>query len=539
MPFIEKEPGQLKRVHVTDLLDRATTAPTVVPVMIDSLDGNFRKYVEEKMAARYAVYMKKTETSQGTEKTILARSDEAKKAAIQFGLMEVAGLYTYKHIVRETASLISLGSEYEYTGEGSPESRSEYGGELQDARELGKRDLAMSRVDSLSVATGSSCALVQILGNKLNYQAIPRHKIWIIFADEIEEGGEMRPVDDLQIEEATVIIVQLSAPPKDGKFKYVAYYGRSDENTQGRMVTYWANSWHDVPDKTDAGDDASDFEHDGKIANPMTVWQDQSGSDIVTPEYPIVIWTGSTDGYGEEILPVSTGLYEQTLELDLGSSRVMMSAIKSARGVFALSRDVDSSDVMPETVDEGPVVLEMGQTLGTHSIPGINIKEAMAVLQNMVASTSEGFQVPAYRLGINASSVAAMSAAAIRELNRPLIRLRSDRITLNTQEVSRLYDIERVLASMTNGEATGEGIDETWIPNEIDFTQSRLDLLTEKEKELALKITDVHNVVQDVYPELDTSEKAEAYLEELTERAPEPVAPAAPTGISRLGRAPV
>jgi hypothetical protein len=486
--------------------------------MIDSLDGNDSKYIEEKMATRYATTVDKVKDQvDGTEKTWLVRNNEAKNAAIANGLFEIVGLHTYNHIVRETASLFTIGSEYEYEGSGNVDTFAE---DLEAAREMANRDLSMGRVDELSVATGSSCVLVQVLGSILNYQAIPRDKIWVAFNNTIFENNVERPANQLNIEEATAIVIQLDDADSSGNASYVAYYGRSDKYPQGRQVKYSAKKWDDVPEVGQTGEDAgTDAEFDGEAGNPMTVWQDQQGSGFVSPEYPIAIWTGSTSGYGKELLPITEGLYKQTLELDLGASRVLMSALKSARGVFAFSRDMESSNVLPEVIDEGGVVLEHGQTLATHSIPGINIKEAMAVLKEMAAITSEAWQVPAYRIGINATSVP--SGAALRELNRPLIRNRDSRIQLNRSNVSRIYDIERILASMENGSATGEAIEETWVPNEVQFERDRLEVLNEKKLELEMKITHLERVAEEVFPHIDTEEQAENWIAEVKEKTPE------------------
>jgi hypothetical protein len=531
MAFINTEPGPLTRVHIDKLSDTTDTAPPITGVMVDSLDGNNALYIEEKMAERYAQYITKGKDEvTGIETQWLAKNNAAKTAAIQYGLFEVCGLFTYNNIIREKATLFTLGADYEYDGANSET----FAEELNEAREMANRDLSMGRVDELSVATGSSCVLVQVLGSELNYQAIPRDKIWVAFADTIVEGDTERPVNALNIEEATCIVIMLAAPAMDNKAQYVAYYGRSDKYPNGRQVKYSAQSWDDIPEVGDyESGDATDYMAGDEVANPMTYWQSTKAGDVTTPEYPVAIWSGSTTGYGVDLLPVTDGLYKQTLELDLGSSRVLMSAVKSARGVFAVTRDEASSNVIPDAVDEGVAMFEMGQQLSTHSIPGTNIKEAMAVLKEMAGFTSVAWGVPQYRIGLSAATVE--SAAALRELNKPLIRDRQSRVALNRSNVARIYNIERILASMENGEATGKDITETWIPHDMRFEKTDLEVLNEKKLQLEMEVTHLEQVAEDVLPHVNSPEEAAAWMEEVQEKKAATAPPAAPTrAIDRL-----
>jgi hypothetical protein len=532
MAFITTEPAPLTRVHIDKLSEATDTAPPITSTMVDSLDGNNRIYIEEKMAERYAQYITKGKDEvTGIETQWIAKDNAAKNAAIQYGLFEICGLFTYNNIIREKATLFTLGADYEYDGSNAET----FAEDIEAAREMANRDLAMGRVDELSVAVGSSCVLVQVLGSKLDYQAIPRDKIWVAFADQITEGDKLRPTNTMNIEEATAIVIQLSAPEMDGTSSFVAYYGRSDKYPNGRQVKYTAQQWDDIPDVDESENvEFEDYMAGEEIANPMTYFQTTESGDAVTPEYPVAIWSGSTTGYGSDLLPITDGLYHQTLELDLGSSRVLMSAVKSARGVFAVSRDEASSNVIPDAADEGVVMFEMGQQLSTHSIPGTNIKEAMAVLEKMAAFTSVAFGVPSYRLGLSAAAVE--SAAALRELNKPLIRDRQSRVALNRSNVSRIFDIERILASMENGEATGKDITETWIPHDMKFEKTDLEVLNEKKLQLEMEVTHLEKVAEEVLPHVNSPEEAETWLEEVREKkAAQPVAQATPTrAIDRL-----
>ncbi len=522
MPFINKEKQQLTRVHIEDPQNYAVTVDPIVGEMVDSLDGNSRTYIEEKMAARFATRIERREDKvTGTEGEFLARSNAAKEAAIEYGLLEVCGLFTFNRIVREWASLWTEGVTYKYDPDNDA-----FDEELQAARQVGGRNLVMGRVDELASAVGSSSVLVQVLGSELNYQAITRDKITVIFGETITEGDTERPVNPLNIEEATLVVVQLDSDVTSGNTQYVAYYGRSDKYPQGRQAKYWAKSWDQIPEVDAGGEDVIDYmANETDVANPMTLWQIQQGKQAVTPEYPIATWLGSTSGYGSELMPVTDGLYMQCKEFDLGASRILLSALKSARGVFAFNQGETAGNSIPESISEGDAVIPPDTNITTHYIPAVNSKDAMEVLVNLAAQTSEAFQVPAYRMGLTAN-ITIPSGAALRELNRPLIRLRNSRTEINRTEVARMFDIERILASMENSSATGEGITEIWEPDELQFSVSELERIQAAREKVEAGFADVNQVVEEVFPHLDTQEKVDNWVGEIEARKPEPPAPA-------------
>lgn len=504
MTFITTEPGVLKRVDIKELESVTSSAPTIVTEMIDFLDGNDRHYIELKMAERFATRIVDYENDAGETVSKIARTVEAKKAAIEFGLLEVSLLYLYNRIVRES-NILSRGESFSYQNEPA-----DYPEDIKEARKRGNRLLKMTRVDELSIATGSSAVLVQVLGNKLNYQIVGRDSIWVCFADTIFENDEERPVDKLEFEEASAVIVQLSAG------QYVAYFGRSEVYPQGRQVKYKADNWYSVPDvNSEESQDAIEYLDDaGEIANPLTLWSNTQANGLGIPEYPIAAWLGSTKGYGKSILPVDYSLYKQTKELDLATSRVLMSTLKSARGVFALTKAEGASNKIPETYDEGTTILEQGLSLATHSIPGINANYSNAIIANLAAHTSEAWRVPAYRLAIN-DSTTIPSGVALIELNKPLMEMHQERAEKNRENVNRIFHIENALASLNNGQQQGEDIIEYWEPHQIDLRLSEKERIENAVAKKNAGIMDVNHVAEEILPNINSYEEAQKWIEEL------------------------
>lgn len=510
MSFLVAEPGVLTRIHIKDPSDSTDSAPLIVTEMIDALDGNQRHYIELKMAERFAVRMEESTDDSGGTVSKIARSIEAKKAAIEYGLLEVALSYLYDRIVREW-NILSRGERFLYDNADDG-----YIEDIETARKNGSRLLNMIRVDELASATGSAAVLIQVLGSELNYQSIGRDSIWVCFAETIIEGDKERPVNPLNIEEASLVVVSL------GAHSYIAYYARSAEYPNGRQVKYTANYWYDIPDDSgEAGetDEYSDYRGpDGKVANPLTLWSNLNSGGMGIPEYPIATWLGSTKGYGLSLLPVSSSLYKQTKELDLAYSRILMSTLKSARGFFALSKTEGASNKYPETMDEGMGILENGLALSTHSTPGINQQIANDITASMAAHTSEAFRVPAYKLAINSSAVIP-SGAALIELNKPQLELHQSRAEMNRVNVDRIFRIENGLASVENGKIQGKDVIEDWQPNHMDLQLPEKERIENAVAKQAAGIFDVNKVAEEVLPHINSKEEAQAYIAEL-EAAP-------------------
>lgn len=457
MAIFKPREKALTRLAEPDLSGLCASATTEISEAVDYLDGNVKPHILEAIANRFAVELVKNKEENGTVTgSYRTRSKAAAKAAIDGGLFEVACTYLYQRINRERATLFAYSEEFEYSPAGIAD-------DIKEAREVGKRTLMLQRLDWVATGTGSAAMLVQVLGNVFDYQTIVRDKIWIVFDEKIIDGDRERPVNTTNIEEASAVIIALSGMDDKGQTKYVAIFGRSEKFPAGRMVTYYANEWSNVPV---VGADAADdyMLPTGEPVNPLTYWQNTSG-DLTIPEYPVITWIGDSAGDTSDILPVDLGLYRQSFEYDIGLSRTIGAVLKSARGSWEFHRDQGAAGALPQAIDEGQFVTENGQSVKSHSISGANSESAMAVLKAGMADTAVAHGVPLYKLGLTADA-AIQSGVALQIMNAPLMADRSRRIELNRPSVQRLFRIECALASMETGDSIGSGVLETWIPNE-------------------------------------------------------------------------
>jgi hypothetical protein len=481
MAMIQNKVLKLQRNDIADLSSECVSASTDISVAIDYLDGNTRPHVLQAIADRFAVELVKGEDPSGAATSYRVRSKSAAKAAIEGGMFEAASTHLYPRVNRERATLFAYGEEYEYSPAGIAD-------DIEAAREEAGRKLVMQRLDWIACGTGSAALLVQILGSKYDYQAIARDKIWIVFSDEItettERGERVRPTNTTNIEEATAIVIAMSGTDENGRQKFVAIFGRSAECENGRMVTYYADSWELVPQV--GAKDASDYLlDDGSIANPLTYWRNKQ-NDPTLPEYPVAPWIGDSSGSTTEIMPVDLGLFNQSKEYDVSFSRVLTASLKSARGAWEFHRDQGASNVVPDAIDEGMFATEQGQSVTAHSVAGSNSESALAVIRSGMSDTATAFGVPSYKLGLTADT-AVQSGVALAIMNAPLMADRSRRIELNRANMARIFRIECALASMENGAPIGSGVVETWTPNEppmYDESGSAVALGTTEESEL-------------------------------------------------------
>jgi hypothetical protein len=265
---------------------------SLVPAIVDTIDGKGRPYVAEKMAERYAVEIVQGENKAGEQVSLVARSDQAKKAAIDKGLYEVVRSYLLNRIEAELATLWSEGVTYVYD-----KATPEFETDLADARKDGSDVLSMMRIDGLSVVCNSAAGLIQVVGGKYNYQPIRCDCIWIPFADTIIDDGTERAIIETNIDEATCVIVQVGKSADRQKNKYAAWYGVSDTYERGRFVQYEASAWYEVPDV--GNPDATEYIDGEDIANPLSTYALKNPGN---PEYPIITWLGSSAGYGTTLL---------------------------------------------------------------------------------------------------------------------------------------------------------------------------------------------------------------------------------------------
>ena len=510
MTFLDKEIKPRFRIAIDsdDFKDRAVTASSDSKITrdIDYHDGNDRYYVTEKMAERFATEAVKEEGPDGKIQTYVIKSKPAQQHAVKNGLFEVTPRGGTRKVTSIAANLVE-NSEFKFTSNGSVDDEATE--DIKNARQQGRFALKLSRTDELSVLNECCAFLVQVIGPRFDYQPVPANKIFVIFGDKIEEGegGEERPVDNLDLEDALCIVVHM------GGKKFAAYYGRSDLYPNGRFVQYENEEWHKIPE-VGVDENAVEWTDDGgEIANPLTVNQDR-WNDYTAPEYPIVIWYGGPSGASKELLPTSSRLVESDLEIGLSASRTQYCANVGARGQWIYETDLGATPSYPETFAEGMNMLKPGNRASVITVPSGNIDIAEKVNNNAMHYMLNTYNVPSYISGVS-QDVTVHSGAALMELNRPMNMMRQKRTSVNQSGMARIFDIERGLASVENDRDTFAEIEQTWIVNDVQIFRTETEILDAQQKKKALRITDEAQILVDVEPEIDNREQAKNVLDEL------------------------
>lgn len=487
-------------------MTRVASCDSRVPTAVEYMTGKSHKHIRTMMAERFATVVERIkDPDSGKTTSHILRSKPAAAAAIALGLQEVAVTALMQRINRERATLYSFGARYGY--DPAPET---FGADVADLRAASEHVLMCQRMDWIACGVGSSAMMIQVIGDRLNYQQIDPDKIWIGFAETIIEDDEERPVNQREIEDASCIVIQLAGTNEQGQSKYVAIFGASGDYPRGRQVAFFASSKDQIP--AVGSGDASEYMDAEGIGNPLTIWK-QRQNDPRMLEYPIAVCLGEVVA-SPELMPVNLSLFEQSKEIDLSYSRLLMSGLKGARGVFELHRDAAGSVVLPDNVDEGIVVTESGITLKTHSPNSGNVTSALQVVDALIAHTAASYGIPLYKVSIS-QNTAVPSGVALQIMNQPMMMERQRRIELNRAQNARMFAIEMALVSATEGTPIGAGVVESWEPNPIPVVVDEREQREIARADLEMKVASVERVAMRLFSEINTVEQARNYIEEL------------------------
>ncbi len=404
---------------------------------------------------------------------------------------------------------------------------------LEWHRNRGGAQQAKIRGDRLSVALGSGAVRLVWQQGHIGYQAHAPQVIYTGYTASITEGDDTRTPDYTNFEDAAVIVVNLGSIPGDGSTqsdnRWIAYFGRSEGNPLGRRVVYRANKWSDVPEPgADSIDEeytvpeGSGLAHAGEIANPLTWLQEVKGVDAVPYEYPFVRYIGNDAGANAGcILPTNgLALYNDCLELDVAWSRVMSSAVESAKDTIVIENP--NGTALPKTLD-GVIQLGDQQKATKLGLVAANAWRSADVLANIQGTVAQAWNVPAHMVihGNQGGDNANVSGYAIALKSQPLIDYRRERAALNESEVQKLFVLERemIWAHDPDGvakfpaSATQAWFEGEWRPP-VNKTEQLVDLGAAKE----LGLEDQVSMMRE-YHDLTTDQDAKDLIDKFNERA--------------------
>lgn len=491
-------------------------------VMSEALGTLYRRddlaSLKSAMIQRYATVLEtRTHADIGVVKQVqvpYTTRDAAMQDAILMGQFELARLYLFDSLVRQTATLFSVPtSRFAYSTDGLDAT-------MADLRLSGHADMAAVRWDALSVACGSSALYLSVRRGVLWETEVPLTSLWWAFPAWVEvEGAGQDDANGADLDDAGVMVMQIEGG-SDGDCRFLAWYGPTQEWPLGRHCSYTARQWYDIPKPGTKGcrefafaggaDPGQMVDGDAleglELANPLTLWAQRS-NDWSLPTYPFAPL--AYDPLSPGLFPTSTSIYQVCQEFDIASGLILGSAVRGARGQRILSRPQGGS--IPANAEEGLTVLDREQTLTIGGWAASNSRDAMDVVDQMARHIAEAHSVPGWLVVADKGDVP--SGYAVKLMTQPLQDMRGMRAALNRSYVARRFDIERALVNATLG-STAIPVDavETWDAGQRDFPEEEVALMQAWQAKVDMGVADIADVACDLY-QIDTREEAWAMLE--------------------------
>jgi len=310
--------------------------------------------------------------------------------------------------------------------------------ELFKQRKNGGFTRYLTDADKKSIRNGSCAVLVEYARDNLTYEVYTRDKIQPYYAQYVMEDGQPRAADTTKLEDASVIIIKNSQVDV-GKWNYLAIFGRSDIYPDGRYVQFQStDNTTEVPQPYTDG--AIEAEIDGVMCNPLSKYANHNPDERI-PEYPIaVIYGGTTDG--DEAMPISTSLYEDSLTFDVECSHILGTSSDAARGTNVFKRTEEGTGKsLPRQVTAN-MALEAGIDFEHVSHDPQASKLGLENIKDLMVELASGYSVPDYMVTSEDHAIEAASGISLQVKTRPLKKERESRIELNSPSVNKIYQIE-------------------------------------------------------------------------------------------------
>jgi hypothetical protein len=485
--------------------------------IVSVLDGGGLGLLKRRVIDRFATEITKADNSPEYELEInntmtgsgwKSKIDYARAVAVNSGLHTLSSTFGFKRICYSRATLFDYGAEYIWTPDG------EWTGHLEDDRTAAFHDRRMARLDLLACGIGSAVCMPSASIRGLKYEPFDPGKIWVVYADEIYLDGEPATADRNDIDDASLVVLQLSDVSDDNKRKYVAMFGRSVEYPVGRMVQYYAESWHEIPDVGEAA--AVEYVMSGgfqngayidEVANPLTMYQDES-RNYDSPEYPIINWQMDQTADGTGLFPMAgTMLFDVMFDLDVEYSRDIESAGRSARGAW-LGKDPKSLG-FDRSISEGESVGKRDQEVQLLSHSADNALKAAEVLRGALEQIGGAYNVPSHKITTK-DSMQVASGFALQIMDSPLTNDRVMRAMINRSSMRRKFFIECAFANFVSGKTVVPlDADEMWTPKTPESAESP----EERRAEIDWQLEKGFKSIADLAMDINNLETREAALE--------------------------
>jgi hypothetical protein len=152
-------------------------------------------------------------------------------------------------------------------------------------------------------------------------------------------------------------------------------------------------------------------------------------------------------------------LFMSDIDLSLTVSRSLTAACVNARGVTAITNPLGRT--LPQTIEEGCVSLNEGQTLEKLSTPTGAARESMEAAYGLARVIGASYGVPLDALRSDgAPSVESGVAILLKQI--PLEEARRQRATENAGNVQRLWEIERTMLNLYGQAGIPDDVRQQW-----------------------------------------------------------------------------
>lgn len=479
---------------------------------------NDRSQVRQAIVNRYGTGIKQTKDDAGNTLETYTKAGFAERMLA--GHVEVVTIGLGHNITAALATLFTEPGQRFALLSPTGEEITDVAGWFAEFRESSQFIEGLVSADEEAVQLGVSLLFVEFYEGYLRYRTIDPGKVKVRFDTYVTSDGEPRPVNYLDIEDATCVVLETGTVDADTK-TYTAIFGRSDAYPNGRYVSYTSdNDGKDIPDIGVEG--IYEWTNtSGEVANPLSQYANDNPT-IPLPEYPLVLFFGG-HVRRDRLFPISTSLLEESIEADVAASHIRATSGDRARGTLALTKSQNNvTNPLPDHL-YGEVSLEPGMTLeaidGNPNAPQV----AWELLKAENVAAAQGYGVPDYYVSSEDHTVEASSGVALKIRTGPLIKFRDKRAAINAPSVAKLFEIEKALialfaegdeAMITRLEAAGQ----QWDPGEKDLPEELVDVVDTADKLLAKGVYDTIEYIRVVY-KLSSEAEAIAKYEDLKARA--------------------
>jgi len=457
---------------------------------------------------------------------------ELEAAAIDYRHVEVINTGLGSRIV---SAIGTLGTEvdqaWQYVDTTSDTDVDDVQDLIDTVRKYGDFSRALVELDRMSVMVESSWLHIYYKGDQIEYDVVRPSNMFVKFGHKLvykDENGDESPsfVDNTKIEDASAVIIRSRVCDDGfdysggGTNQYQAYVGACVDFEDGRYVVYRSKDPWPIPRP---GDLSIEYEHKikDKVCNPFT-WLLHYGDDneraCVSTEYPVILWSGGQQFVRDGWPAISTGLYENSLELEIAWSRILRYALSGARGqdVFNIA-----NGRMPHSLE--CFDLEPGDSYQHTGWASSNSRDAAGVLQIITEQVSGSFSVPGYWVIGSLSGMNPASGISLAIQTAPLISFRNHRYNLNKGQMARVFDIERMLLLLNYKKDAGgllsPNIKQKWNAGTWKMPTTDLEDAQATTARLDNGTWDLVEGVRHTH-RLSTDSEAEQKIEEMRERDP-------------------